>query len=124
MQPPKLSVKFRSSKTVRRSSLWEALFRVLLLAGILSLLPSLQSALLSPPLLPLRQQNQALLLPLLLRLLTVKMRMMRKMKEDEMKMRKMFDEDEDDDPLLINRVKSHHAIQLMNLSIVYICAFV
>ena len=90
----------------------------------LSLLPSLQSALLSPPLLPLRQQNQALLLPLLLRLLTVKMRMMRKMNEDEMKMRKMFDEDEDDDPLLINRVKSHHAIQLMNLSIVYICAFV
>lgn len=41
VQPPKLSVKFRSSKTVRRSSLWEALFRVLLLAGILSLLPSL-----------------------------------------------------------------------------------
>ena len=54
----------------------------------------------------------------------MKMRMMRKMKEEEMKMRKMFDEDEDDDPLLINRVKSHHAIQLMNLSIVYICAFV
>lgn len=43
-----------------------------------------------------------------------------------MKMRMMdtFDEDEADDPLSIKRVKSHCAIQLMNLSIMYICVFV